>query len=56
MAVFAREKNVEIKNDSVIVLSPKVKKYTNTSVLSLYLKRLFMVQIVIVPEEIANCT
>jgi len=48
-------KNVDIKNDSVIALSPKMKKYANTSVLSLYLNILSMVQAVMTAEEIANC-
>jgi uncharacterized membrane protein len=48
-------KNVDIKNDSMIALSPKMKKYANTSVLSLYLNILSMVQAVMTAEEIANC-
>lgn len=48
-------KNAEIINDSMIALSPKEKKYTKTTDLSLYLKRLSIVQTVIIPEEIANC-
>jgi hypothetical protein len=48
-------KNVEIKNDSMIALSPNEKKYIKTTDLSLYLKRLVMVQAVIIPDEIANC-
>jgi len=39
----------------MIALSPKEKKYTKTKDLSLYLKRLSIVQTVIIPEEIANC-
>jgi hypothetical protein len=48
-------KNVDIKNDSMIALIPKMKKYANTSVLSLYLNILSMVQAVMTAEEIANC-
>jgi hypothetical protein len=48
-------KNVEIKNDSMIALSPNKKKYINTTDLSLYLNRLSMVQAVMIPDEIANC-
>jgi len=46
--------NARIINDSMIALSPK-EKYTKTKDLSLYLKRLTIVQTVIIPEEIANC-
>jgi hypothetical protein len=40
----------------MIALSPNEKKYINTTDLSLYLKRLVMVQAVMIPDEIANCT
>lgn len=55
-AVFAREKKVEIKKESAIALRLNKKKYVNTTVLLLYMKRLLIVQTVMIPEEIPNCT
>ena len=54
-AVFARLKNVEIKNENMIALNPNEKKQMKTTVLSLYLKRLCIVHKVITPADIANC-
>lgn len=53
-AVFAREKNVEIKNESMTALIPNKKKYTKTIDLSLYRKRLLIVHTVMTAEDIAN--
>lgn len=55
-AVFAREKKVEIKKESVIALRLNKKKYVKTTVLLLYKKRLLIVHAVMIPEEIPNCT
>lgn len=53
-AVFAREKNVEIKNESMTALIPNKKKYMKTIDLSLYRKRLLIVHTVMTAEDIAN--